>query len=130
MAKAIEVTLDCSECGDIFSVELPSLCQRCRPLKDNELPQINCSQCDRSMKKSEQFYCENCFSYQCQEQNRVTDDYQSIIDELQSKLLLIELAKVSVAESLYKKEKLINEMENRILDLNKQLNEVHNNIPG
>ena len=111
MYKASEVTLVCSECGSSFKAELPSLYQHCDPQREIKSSYLICSWCGHELSKLTLAYCDDCFSSQRNEVSRVNSNYQNIIDEVQSKLLSIELEKSNIIASLQRK---ANELESRV----------------
>jgi hypothetical protein len=70
----------------------------------------------------------NCFNDKCRELDGITSSYQDLIDEVQSKLIIIEIKKADITEVLRDKENLINKLEKQNNHLKKRLEATHKKL--
>ena len=138
MKRQTDITLNCSQCGRQFVLNLveqecykqkgmsfPACCPQCRQEKQKQLQYLTCSCCGIKLSNEASAYCVTCLiSAQLNLEQRV-EECQKIADETQSKLLTTESENKTIAESLRLKEQLLDNISHKVIALNQELEEAH-----
>jgi len=137
MNKDSDIKIVCRQCGKEFvfttaeqefykqrDFSLPRRCRECRSGQREEAERLLCSQCGVELEKGAVMYCENCLANVRLESEMKITKLQGELDAACDKLETEHNEKVELEESLGQKEKLVLELEQKVVSLSDELKEL------
>ncbi len=138
MLKDSDIKLTCHQCGKEFvfikaeqefyegkGFTSPHRCKECRSTKKEKIHSLVCSQCGTQLKEEAPIYCTACLANVQLEFELKANKTQKATNEVYKKLQSIESEKAEFAELIRQKEQEVNELEQKVDNLSRDLEEVH-----
>jgi hypothetical protein len=114
MDKSASIALTCDWCGKEIVLDLPGHCPQFDSAEQNQPQRLICCRCGTELNKGKPIYCVNCCAAAEIDFQQRTNDCQKRTDELQSKLLIIELQKSKLEALLHRNGEIIAKLEQRV----------------